>query len=280
MSPHAANYPTPLPDPAYCDNWIGNNGLQLLAQSPKDRPWYLSVNFTGPHNPEDITASMETGARGRAAFPQPNGSQVYTPEIHTAIRQNYSAMVENIDRWVGIYVDELRKRGELDRTLIVFSSDHGEMLGDHNRWGKSVPWQGSVGMPLVVAGPGVKHGEVSAPVTTMDLTATFLDYAGLQATADFDSRSMRALFTGGQNRQREIVTSALGPWKMAWDGRHKLVQGYDPAARMSGEGKRLALVKPGAVQPLLLDHETDPWENHNIYSEQPAMARKLAEALR
>ena len=274
---YAGTYPTPLPDPAYCDNWIGNNGLQLLTQSPKDRPWYLSVNFTGPHNPEDITASMEARARGRE-FPQPNGCKIYTPEIHTAIRQNYSAMVENIDRWVGVYVDELRKRGELDRTLIVFSSDHGEMLGDHNRWGKSVPWQASVGVPLVVSGPGVKRRVVNAPVSTLDLTSTFLDYAGIQTPADMDSRSMRPMFTGEKDRHREIVTSALGPWKMAWDGRYKLMHGYDPAARMSGEGKQLDPVDPSAIQPLLFDHETDPQENRNIHSEQAAIARKLANA--
>ena len=119
---------------------------------------------------------------------------------------------------------------------------------------------------------------MSAPATTLDLTATFLDYVGIQAPADFDSRSMRPLFTGTKTRHREIVTSALGLWKMAWDGRHKLVHGYDPAARMSGEGKQLDPVDPAGVQPLLFDHESDPWENRNIYSDQPAPGRKLAEA--
>ena len=64
---HAYAYtdPTPLPDRAYCDNWIAENGLKLLHAAPKDRSWFLAVNFTGPHPPVDITRSMDRACRGR-----------------------------------------------------------------------------------------------------------------------------------------------------------------------------------------------------------------------
>ena len=121
-------------------------------------------------------------------------------------------MVENIDRWVGIYLDKLRERGELENTLVIFSSDHGEMLGDHNLWGKTQPYQPSVGVPLIVAGPGVKpRAPTDVLVTTLDFTATFLDYAGVSRPDDMDSRSLRPFLEDRTQTHREFVSFSLGP---------------------------------------------------------------------
>jgi len=127
-------------------------------------------------------------------FPQPNNSSQFDAGTHVAIRRNYSAMVENIDRWLGVYLEELRKRGELDNTLIVYSSDHGEMLGDHDLWGKRVPFQPSVGIPMIIAGPGTVRGMVSEmPVSLMDLCATFLEYAGISPLPEMESLSLKQI---------------------------------------------------------------------------------------
>ncbi|MFB3828659.1 MAG: sulfatase [Bryobacteraceae bacterium] len=256
---YASTFPTPLPDEAYCDNWLAQNGIDLLRAAPKGKPWHLTVNFTGPHEPMDITRSMEARCRGRD-FPQPNGNTEFPPEKHVAIRQNYAAMIENIDRWVGIYVEELRKRGELENTLIAFSSDHGEMLGDHNAWGKSVPWQPSIGVPLIVAGPGVKSAVSDALVSTLDLAATFLDAAGLAVPKDMDSRSLRPVLEGRARKHREYLRSGLNDWRVAWDGRYKLVRGKEP-------------------QPQLFDLEADPLENRNLAERMPREAARLQELL-
>ena len=101
-----------------------------------------------------------------------------------AIRQNYASMLENIDRQIGRFLEVVAERGELERTLVVYSSDHGEMLGDHSRWGKSTYYQASAGVPLVVAGPGVQRGVTSGALVSMhDLAATFLTSAR-EAAAD------------------------------------------------------------------------------------------------
>ncbi len=256
----SGTFPTTLPEEAYCDNWLSNNGLNLLRAAPAGKPWHLVVNFTGPHEPWDITKGMEARCRGRE-FPQPNGSKELPPATHVAIRQNYAAMIENIDRWVGVYMEEIKKRGELDNTLVVFSSDHGEMLGDHNRWGKSVPWQPSVGVPLIAAGPGVKRGVTTdAMASVMDLAATFLDYAGLARPKDMDSRSLRPLLEGKTRSHREYLLSGLADWRMAWDGRYKLVRGFQE-------------------KEALYDLEADPLENRNLAAEQPATVSRLAKML-
>jgi arylsulfatase A-like enzyme len=270
---YAATFPTPLPEDAYCDNWIASNGLELIRRAPPQKPWFLQVNFTGPHEPMDITKRMDEMCRG-IRFPLPNRNMQFTGDTHLAIRQNYAAMIENIDRWVAIYVDELKRRGELDNTLIVYSSDHGEMLGDHNRWGKTVPYQPSIGVPLIVAGPGVKRGLVNqGPASIVDLTATFLDYAGLPASPAMDSRSLRSVLQGKTRLNRGVVLSGLGAWRLAFDGRFKLVRGFDPAGAQGRVSPETA-----ARSPLLLfDLAKDPRENRNIASEAPEVVTRLSQ---
>lgn len=258
---YAATFPTPLPEEAYCDNWVGNNGLQMLRRFSQSAPWLLVVNFTGPHNPMDVTERMHKRWQG-VEFPQPNGNRRFDAATHVRIRQNYSAMVENIDRWIGIYIEELKKRHELENTLIVYSSDHGEMLGDHNRWGKSAPYHPSVGIPLILSGPGVSKGLVSeALVSLTDLAATFLDYGCVRRPADMDSLSLRPLLEGKRTSHRDYVFSGLNEWRMVFDGRYKLIQAKE---------------KP----PVLYDLLKDPLENENAAGRGGSHVTRLDEILR
>lgn len=251
-----ATFATPLPDDAYCDNWIGQNGLDLIRSSPADKPWFLQINFNGPHAPWDITENMEK-LYAEVDFPQPNRNDQLAPADHVEIRRNYAAMIENIDRWVGRYLDLLEDRGELDNTLIVFSSDHGEMLGDHNAWGKGKPLHPSASVPLVIAGPGVQKGiTCDLPMTNLDLTATFLDYANVDIPNDMDSRSLRSLLEGATRTHRDIALSGLGNWRMAYDGRYKYIEGFGDA-------------------PQLFDLDTDPLENHNRIAD-PSVSDRVA----
>lgn len=253
-----ATFPTPLPDHAYCDNWIANNGISLLRDAPKDKPWFIQVNFAGPHSPVDITRSMMPWYQEKQ-FPQPNQNTQYDEEQHHKTRQNYSAMVENIDRWLGYYIEEVKKRGEWENTIVVFSSDHGEMLGDHNLWAKKQPYQPSVGVPLVIAGPGMNQQKtVTAPTTTLDLTATFLDYAGAAALPAMDSQSLKTVLSGNADQNREYVLSGLDNWRMVDDGRYKLITGYSKSGN-----------------PILFDRKEDPMENNNIASKAPDIVNRL-----
>jgi arylsulfatase A-like enzyme len=250
--------PTPLPEPAYCDNWIAQNGLDLIDAAPNGQPWFLQINFAGPHLPMDITKRMDEGCRS-GVHPQPNRNTEFPPEVHTAIRQNYSAMVTNIDRWLGVYIETLRDRGELDNTLIVFSSDHGEMLGDHNLWGKSKPHEPSVGVPLAIAGPGVQVGAQSeALVSIMDLAATFLECGHAAVPEAMDSRSLLPLLRGVTTTHREYLHSGLGDFRVVRDGRYKLVTGY-----------------PDAQSVALYDLRDDPLENHDVAAERPGEVERL-----
>jgi arylsulfatase A-like enzyme len=259
----SAVFPSPLPDDAYGDNWVGQNGIDLIRKAPKGKPWFLQVNFPGPHEPWDITKSMDELYKG-VDLPQPNGNTQLKTEEHVGVRRNYSAMVTNIDCWTGIYLDELAKRGELDNTIVIYSSDHGEMLGDHNAWGKSVPFHASVCVPLVVAGPGVRTGFVAkSPTSTMDLAATCLELAGAKCPDDMDSKSFLPLLKGGTDKHREVVLSGLRKWRSVFDGRYKLTRGFSDVE----------------TEIKLYDLDADPLENKDISEANPQIVERLSKLL-
>lgn len=285
---YPATYPTPLPDDVYCDNWITGNALGLLRSAPAGKPWHLVVNFTGPHNPEDITKNMEKTCRSRN-FPKPNGSTQYDAETHNRIRQNYTAMCENIDARIGALLNEVKRRGELENTIVIFSSDHGEMLGDHNRWAKSVPYEASVRVPLVVAGPGVHRGKTShALISHIDIGATVLDYAGVKDQPGLARRSFRDVLENKSSVHREVVRSGLGSWRMVRDGRYKLIVGFDPAVGLKTQGANDSNDKPTDAEglrqarnrpPILFDIENDPLEKDNVAEKFPEICRLLSRHL-
>jgi len=278
-----ATFPTPLPEHAYCDNWIARQGLSLLEDAPGDRPWHLVVNFAGPHNPWDVTEEMHGWYRDPDVdFPERVDPGEMDADTAQAVRRNYAAMVENIDRWLARYLDELEARGEREDTLIVFASDHGEMLGDHGQWYKRSPYQPSVGVPLVVAGPGVRsRGVVDEPASVLDLHATFLDAAGVDP-GETDSRSLLPYLTGETDGHRDVVFSGIGNWRLAFDGRYKLVRGYDTDSTANDQvgdadpwdeaETKYAIRDRG---PVLFDLESDPGETENVAEDHPDVVADL-----
>lgn len=282
-----ATFPTTLPDDAYFDTWITNNALTLLDRAPDDRPWYLEVNLQNPHHPWDITESMHRWYREPpVAFSLPVfNTEDIAPETHQEVRRNWAATVEHLDACLGRLVTRVRARGDLDNTIIVFTSDHGEMLGDYDQWQKLSPLQASVGVPLVIAGPGVAaSGRDDAPMTTLDLTASFLEWGGLDPGDDLDSRSLVNYLGVHARRHRDLVFSGLSAWRMVFDGRFKLVRGYDPAKRIGGnvfepmhvpsdETERLQRERP----QLLFDLQRN--ERDDVAVEFPQVFQRLNAAL-
>lgn len=260
--------PSPLPEEHYLDNWIARNGLALLDEVTPGEPWSLVVNFAGPHSPVDIPTRLEASYRGPQRviddFPQPHGYiGSYDQAKHQHIRQNYAAIIENIDHWLGVYIDRLEERGELDNTIVVYASDHGDMLGDRGKWGKTVPFHASAGVPLAIAGPGIRAGHVNPSlVSLIDLTATFLDYGGVTPPSEMDGLSLRPLLEGETDSHREYVLSGLDDWRSVFDGRFKYIADYDGHDR------------------LLFDLDEDPWEDVDLAAKDPERCQRLEQMLR
>jgi len=257
---------TDLPDEAYCDNWLTRNGVRMLESFPPDQPWFLMVNFVGPHEPWDITHRMKSEWSG-VRFDPPNRSSL--PEATwNGIRQNYAAMLANIDRNIGLLLGEIERRGELDKTVVIYASDHGDLLGDFDRFGKCKPERGSVHIPLVISGPGIRKNKYSAALVELqDVAATILDLARLNMEEAEDSLSLKPILTSDGASLREVQISGLdeGPqhpssWRTVSDGEWKLIV-------ERGQPDRLYALR------------NDPWENRNAAKEHPDIVVRLKAAL-
>ena len=129
------------------------------------------------------------------------------------LKSSYFGLMSEVDDNLGRLFVHLKSTGLYDDTLIVFTSDHGEWLGDHGLMLKGpIPYEGVLRVGMVVNGPQVQAGQVRhEPVSTLDLAATFADYATATALAPLHGQSLRPLLEGGQ-QTRDF---ALSEWNVA-----------------------------------------------------------------
>jgi choline-sulfatase len=106
-------------------------------------------------------------------------------------------MVSEVDEYVGRVLDAVIQSGQLDNTLFVYTSDHGEMGGDHGLWLKNVLLENAARVPLLMAGAGLAQGKVvEAPVSHVDMVATMLELAGAAAEGKLRGHSLVPLSNG------------------------------------------------------------------------------------
>jgi choline-sulfatase len=183
--------------------FLANQKLYQLSREQDDaerRPWAVTVSFTHPHDPYvarrkfwDLYEGCEHLAPelGAISFAEqdPHSQRLMlacdyqsfalTEENIRRSRQAYFANISYLDEKVGELVDTLTRTRMLDDTLILFCSDHGEMLGERGLWFKMSFFEGSARVPLMIAGPGVTPGLHLAPVSNLDVTPTLCDLAGI-----------------------------------------------------------------------------------------------------
>lgn len=202
--------PNTLPDAVFNDNWVADQAVRLLLDAPADQPWFLQVNWNGPHYPMSVTQRMWESVQGRT-YPQPydyHGD--LSPDDHNKTRGGYAALIENIDRQIGWILEHVNA----SETVVVLASDHGEMMGDHGIWSKSVPYHQAIGVPLIVAGDVLKQtlqGKTTkTAVSLIDLARTFLDIANVSSvpTQMAEARSFLPVLQG-QRLPRQPLRSAL-----------------------------------------------------------------------
>jgi len=240
----------------------------------------------------DVTTEMHGWYRDPdVELPTTDPDGTLDVSTHQEIRRNYAAMCENVDRWLGRYLDCLREHGALDDTIVVYSSDHGELLGDHGGWGKWSPRRASAGVPLTVAGPGIEpRGRVNELAALLDVHSTLLDVAGVPSDAA-DGRSLWPYLAGDTAAHRDVVRCGLDPWRLAFDGRYVLVRGFDRARAPNLSGdlwawchhhreddryvESVTQQHHAECEPILFDRVTDPAERHNVADEHPAVVDRL-----
>ena len=237
-----------LPWDCYWDYFVGEAAAEFIRTYDDERPFACMVGFPGPHDPYDPTAefldevdldAIPAPAPGQAidrstADPPRRrpGVPIWTPETEGPyteaqkhkVRHHYSAQIAQIDRKVGDILTALEERDLLDETLVIFSSDHGEMAGDHGINGKGNFYEGSAHVPMLVRQPGGPRGEVRQDLVALtDITATVLAAAGLAVPDHMDSRPLPGLGFSGESTHQWLFGCLQNGW-MAFDGRYKLVK--------------------------------------------------------
>jgi choline-sulfatase len=225
-----------LPTDAFEDCYIGRRAAEWIGSVPDDFPWHYFVSFVGPHDPFDAPKEYADRYRDKKMPPpipaQTEGkSRDYTrrqsnmsAEQITKTRQMYCAAVELIDDQVGGIIEALEKRGMLDNTVIVFTSDHGEMLGDHGLYTKGLGYEQSIRVPLLLAGPGVPEGKThDTLVELIDVNPTICEAVGLPRQEDIDAQSVFPFMRGERERHRTDVFSALAGFQCLRSETHKVI---------------------------------------------------------
>ncbi len=155
--------------------------------------------------PESIADPMKNspyaGANRRDRLPK-----YRKPELIRHMISEYYGLVREVDDWVGKILAALEETGQAPNTLVVFTSDHGEMLGDHGMREKNIFLEGSVHVPLMLRLPGtIRPGiVVDDPVGHLDIFATVLDYLGGRAPKS-DGKSLRGLVEGKSRRECAVA---------------------------------------------------------------------------
>lgn len=262
----------PLPFEArhHIDEVICRRGIEALEKCPTDQPFFLMVSFCSPHKPFDPPQEILDQIpyeENDDFLPDTLDGRALTPEMKKTLwrlRRAYLATVKMVDTCVGRLLDTIQSRSIADNTLVLFSSDHGEMMGDHFRVQKSTFWRNSLTVPTAVLLPGAPRGLVHrSPVELTDLTATILDAAGLDAAqvlskpwpAGHDRvpcRSLLPMVRGEADTIRDCSFSEGTDWECLQTASHKYV--------------RLISQSPGQRNELLFDLVNDPTESINVAS--------------
>ena len=270
--------PAPAPHHMDIDSFIGMQGINWLRGYSASKPFYLQVQFTGPHDPYDgplhyrafyDDVEIDTGISALPDNPppilkrriNPNGSIARATSLQRRQwRINYYANVSLIDYWVGELLATLSECGAAKNTWIVFTSDHGEMLGDLGLIGKTVYFEPSLHIPLLISAPGGAASNNSALVEHVDVTATLLDLAEAELFGESLGRSLvPEVQTGNADTPPKVVYSELFGETTVVTERFKFTAQAETLRRVQ-----------------LLDREKDPSERHN-FVDDPDYAETIDE---
>ena len=297
--------------------WLGREASRFIKENA-DRPFVLYVNFLDPHEygetPDDLyprdnlatgPAFLEKPAES-ASFLHRTRAEYYasaarhgnvrdpldfsTEAAWREVRARYFGSVTLVDQGVGMILEALEESGQVDNTIVVFTSEHGDMLGDHYMLHKNTMYEESAKVPLIIHVPWLSKDQalLSGPVSQIDLVPTLLDLLGQPIPPELEGESLAPVLRGGRTLEGNDVV-------IQWNGPNNRTIGWDsgllPRERLreiclapgrtivSGDGWKLNLVPGDRAE--LYDLNTDPYEMTNLFDDptQRDRVRDLAARL-
>jgi arylsulfatase len=262
----------PWPKRFHIDAFVGDQAAGWIERNAGE-PFAAWVSFPGPHDPYDPPEEMARMYYD-APIPEPIGSadelihkppaqrsrgkgtlknamfqidpSQATAEHYRRWRAHYYANISLIDESVGKILDALERAGILDDTLIIYTSDHGDALGDHGLSYKGLFYESMVHVPLIIRGPGVTPGtRASSLVSTIDLMPLFYQTCGLTPPETLQGEDISRLLADPSATLRDEVFCELTGRAMVQTDRYKYGYYVDGSAE-------------------LYDLQEDPHEIHNL----------------
>ncbi|MGQ0543852.1 MAG: sulfatase-like hydrolase/transferase [Betaproteobacteria bacterium] len=267
--------------------------LRARASAPDRKPWMLFVGFVMPHFPlyappefyrlyplESVPPPRLNSPAERISHPfllemervLPY-DRYFTDQTRKIAIASYFGMVSLLDHHIGQLMQTLAETG-LDRTTrVIYTSDHGEMLGNHGMWGKMCFYQESVAVPLIMKGEGVPAARVEdSPVSLLDFYPTFLEAVGAEPDAEERLLPGRSLFATLRDPDPD-------PGRIQFSEYHAAAAVTGAYMLRSGRWKYVHYV---SMAPQLFDLHSDPYESSDL-GESPSHAgvrTELEKALR
>jgi len=279
---HRGGVAFPFEEKYHATHWTAERALRFLENYEGEEPWLLKVSFQRPHPPFDPPQrwlekydnidipETKVGSWAEEKYGDKTGSlkELKNPtsgnfpedEIDPS-RRAYYAAISYVDEQLGRVLEALEKRGELENTLIVYTADHGDMMGDQHMWRKCRPYEGSARIPMILRWPEglelkAERGQVSSELVELrDVLPTFLDAAGIPKPQVMDGESMLDIL-----REKS--------WRKMLDLEHAQIYEKDNAwvALTDGRYKYIYFTLTGQQQ--LFDLENDPYELNDLASEE------------
>ncbi len=260
------------------DRFIADGAVEVIRRKP-EQPFFLHVNFTGPHDPRIWPRGYEHrfdpkqiplpknfapqhpfdhgNAKGRdeVLLPVPRPPDEVRAELAV-----YYAVIAHLDEQVGRILAALKQTGQLENTVVIFSSDQGLAVGSHGLIGKQNLYEHTFGVPLLLRGPGIPRSRrVDAPCYLRDLFPTSCELAGIAIPETVQGRSLAPILSG---KAKSV---------------HPHVIGYFTNTQRAIRDDRWKLIwYPQAKREQLFDLADDPDELRDLASE-PRHAAKVAE---
>jgi arylsulfatase len=299
-----------LPEEHTKARFLGREAAAFLrAQAGSDRPFVLYVNFLEPHRPysgplHDLypPASLPVGPSFRRPPPEDaarvnrlmaehysrggeiDGEDLTTEAGARKTRAKYLGNVTLVDRAVGDILAALDDSGRAEKTVVVFTSDHGDQMGDHGFFEKCVMYEESVRVPLIVRAPWLPDAprRVAGPISHIDLVPTLLDLLGAPAAPELPGRSRAAVLAGTESLDdNDVVIEWNGT---EWRPPRPFARGLPPQAfdavrgpwrtLRAADGFKLNLSPVDQCE--LYDLNADPYETRNLYAD-PAQRLRVRE---
>ncbi|WP_068777076.1 arylsulfatase [Paenibacillus sp. FJAT-26967] len=242
--------PWHLPEALHPTNWVVTQSIDFLRRRDPRKPYFLWMSFVRPHPPFDppqayldlyADADIPDPVVGDWAEQEDTDRSGLNPVTSTGqvparrlrhARAAYYALITHIDHQIGRFLGAMDEYGVRSNTIIVFTSDHGELLGDHHLFRKTFPYEGSAKVPLIVSDPGgftgIKpHSRVGGVVELRDIMPTLLDAAGAAVPRSVDGSSVLPLARGERVPWRDALHGEheAGPLSVQYmtDGREKYI---------------------------------------------------------